>query len=48
MKTEHTLVCRLLTVEEKERLQKEEKLSKADKNITMAMEELHNYRYSIL
>ncbi|XP_055087065.1 melanoma inhibitory activity protein 2 [Periophthalmus magnuspinnatus] len=35
---------RLLTVEEKERLQKEEKLSKADKNIAMAMEELNNYR----
>lgn len=37
-------VCRLLTVEEKERLQKEEKLNKADKNIAMAMEELNNYR----
>ncbi|XP_051813932.1 melanoma inhibitory activity protein 2 isoform X2 [Acanthochromis polyacanthus] len=35
---------RLLTVEEKERLQKEEKLNKADKNIAMAMEELNNYR----
>ncbi|XP_032357117.1 cTAGE family member 5 isoform X4 [Etheostoma spectabile] len=35
---------RLLTVEEKERMQKEEKLNKADKNITMAMEELSNYR----
>lgn len=35
---------RLLTVEEKERLQKEEKLTKADKNIVMAMEELNNYR----
>ncbi|XP_034050943.1 melanoma inhibitory activity protein 2 [Thalassophryne amazonica] len=35
---------RLLTVEEKERLQKEEKLSKADRNITLAMEELNNYR----
>ncbi|TDG98618.1 hypothetical protein EPR50_G00202250 [Perca flavescens] len=35
---------RLLTVEEKERVQKEEKLNKADKNITMAMEELSNYR----
>uniref|UniRef100_A0A3P8RUU1 SH3 domain-containing protein n=1 Tax=Amphiprion percula TaxID=161767 RepID=A0A3P8RUU1_AMPPE len=35
---------RLLTVEEKERLQKEEKLNKADKNIVMAMEELNNYR----
>uniref|UniRef100_A0A667ZLX1 MIA SH3 domain ER export factor 2 n=1 Tax=Myripristis murdjan TaxID=586833 RepID=A0A667ZLX1_9TELE len=35
---------RLLTVEEKERLQKEEKLSKADRNITLAMEELSNYR----
>lgn len=39
-------VCRLLTVEEKERLQKEEKLNKADKNIALAMEELNNYRYS--
>ncbi|KAM7404050.1 hypothetical protein PAMA_004461 [Pampus argenteus] len=36
---------RLLTVEEKERLQKEEKLNKADKNIALAMEELHNYRH---
>uniref|UniRef100_UPI003AAD844F cTAGE family member 5 isoform X1 n=1 Tax=Centroberyx gerrardi TaxID=166262 RepID=UPI003AAD844F len=35
---------RLLTVEEKERLQKEEKLTKADRNITLAMEELNNYR----
>lgn len=35
---------RMLTVEEKERHQKEEKLSKADKNIAMAMEELNNYR----
>ncbi|CAL9686237.1 unnamed protein product [Knipowitschia caucasica] len=35
---------RLLTAEEKERLQKEEKLTKADKNIAMAMEELDNYR----
>ncbi|KAI4804632.1 hypothetical protein KUCAC02_026253, partial [Chaenocephalus aceratus] len=35
---------RLLTVEEKERMQKEEKLNKADKNIAMAMEELINYR----
>ncbi|XP_053191295.1 melanoma inhibitory activity protein 2 [Scomber japonicus] len=35
---------RLLTVEEKERLQKEEKLNKADKNIALAMEELQNYR----
>ncbi|XP_034714217.1 transport and Golgi organization protein 1 homolog isoform X3 [Etheostoma cragini] len=35
---------RLLTVEEKERMQKEDKLNKADKNITMAMEELSNYR----
>lgn len=40
-------VCieRLLTVEEKERLQKEEKLNKADRNIALAMEELNNYRY---
>lgn len=36
--------CRMLTVEEKERLQKEEKLHKADKNIAMALEELNNYR----
>ncbi|KAM6968569.1 cTAGE family member 5 [Tautogolabrus adspersus] len=35
---------RLLTVEEKERLQKEERLNKADKNIALAMEELNNYR----
>ncbi|XP_076027609.1 cTAGE family member 5 isoform X2 [Genypterus blacodes] len=35
---------RLLTVEEKERLQKEEKLNKADRNIALAMEELGNYR----
>ncbi|XP_036981107.1 melanoma inhibitory activity protein 2 isoform X3 [Acanthopagrus latus] len=35
---------RLLTVEEKERLQKEDKLNKADKNIALAMEELNNYR----
>ncbi|XP_030615020.1 cTAGE family member 5 isoform X3 [Archocentrus centrarchus] len=35
---------RLLTVEERERLQKEEKLNKADKNIALAMEELNNYR----
>ncbi|XP_013869225.1 cTAGE family member 5 isoform X2 [Austrofundulus limnaeus] len=35
---------RMLTVEEKERLQKEEKLNKADKNIAMALEELNNYR----
>ncbi|XP_045920544.1 melanoma inhibitory activity protein 2 isoform X2 [Micropterus dolomieu] len=35
---------RLLTVEEKERLQKEEKLNKADRNIALAMEELNNYR----
>jgi len=38
------LFCRMLTVEEKERLQKEEKLNKADKNIAMAMQELNNYR----
>ncbi|XP_054652161.1 melanoma inhibitory activity protein 2 isoform X3 [Dunckerocampus dactyliophorus] len=35
---------RLLTVEEKERLQKEEKLNKADKSIALAMEELNNYK----
>ncbi|XP_077394197.1 cTAGE family member 5 isoform X2 [Festucalex cinctus] len=35
---------RLLTVEEKERLQKEDKLNKADKNIALAMEELNNYK----
>ncbi|XP_037096840.1 transport and Golgi organization protein 1 homolog isoform X1 [Syngnathus acus] len=35
---------RLLTVEEKERLQKEDKLTKADKNIALAMEELNNYK----
>lgn len=38
-------ISRLLTVEEKERLQKEEKLNKADRNIALAMEELNNYRY---
>lgn len=38
------LFYRLLTVEEKERLQKEEKLNKADKNIALAIEELNNYR----
>lgn len=32
-------------MEEKERLQKEEKLNKADRNIALAMEELNNYRY---
>lgn len=37
-------VYRLLTVEEKERVQKEEKLNKADKNIALAMEELNNYK----
>lgn len=37
-------VSRLLTVEEKERVQKEEKLNKADKNIALAMEELTNYK----
>ncbi|KAG7280972.1 hypothetical protein CRUP_022983 [Coryphaenoides rupestris] len=36
---------RLLTVEEKERLHKEEKLNKADENISLAMEELDNYRH---
>ncbi|KAJ8341268.1 hypothetical protein SKAU_G00335590 [Synaphobranchus kaupii] len=35
---------RMLTVEEKERLQKEEKLTKADKKINLATEELGNYR----
>ncbi|XP_056282436.1 transport and Golgi organization protein 1 homolog isoform X3 [Pseudoliparis swirei] len=35
---------RLLTVEEKVRMQKEEKLTKADKNIALAVEELGNYR----
>ncbi|XP_062379092.1 cTAGE family member 5 isoform X2 [Sardina pilchardus] len=35
---------RMLTVEEKERLQKEEKLTKADMKITMAAEELSNYK----
>ncbi|XP_055361364.1 transport and Golgi organization protein 1 homolog isoform X2 [Betta splendens] len=35
---------RLLTVEERERLQKEEKLNKADKNIALAIEEVNNYR----
>lgn len=46
MQSWQTDVCvfRLLTVEEKERLQKEDKLNKADKNIALAMEELNNYR----
>ncbi|XP_076156635.1 cTAGE family member 5 isoform X4 [Alosa pseudoharengus] len=35
---------RMLTVEEKERLQKEEKLTKADMKITLAAEELSNYK----
>ncbi|KAG5857747.1 hypothetical protein ANANG_G00022660 [Anguilla anguilla] len=35
---------RMLTVEERERLQKEEKLTKADKKINLATEELSNYR----
>uniref|UniRef100_A0AAY4BAA8 MIA SH3 domain ER export factor 2 n=1 Tax=Denticeps clupeoides TaxID=299321 RepID=A0AAY4BAA8_9TELE len=35
---------RMLTVEERERLQKEEKLNKADKMITLAAEELSTYR----
>ncbi|XP_067336816.1 cTAGE family member 5 isoform X2 [Channa argus] len=35
---------RLLTVEERERLQKEEKLTKADKNIALAIEGVNNYR----
>ncbi len=38
-----TLV-RMLTVEEKERLQKEEKLNKAGKKISLAAEELNTYR----
>ncbi|XP_077587682.1 cTAGE family member 5 [Stigmatopora nigra] len=36
---------RLLTVEEKDRVQKEDKLNKADKNIALAMEELNNYKH---
>uniref|UniRef100_A0A6Q2YZC6 SH3 domain-containing protein n=1 Tax=Esox lucius TaxID=8010 RepID=A0A6Q2YZC6_ESOLU len=35
---------RMLTVEERERLQKEEKLSKADRSISLAVEELSSYR----
>ncbi|KAK1793112.1 hypothetical protein P4O66_011518, partial [Electrophorus voltai] len=35
---------RMLTVEERERSQKEEKLSKAGKKISLAAEELNNYR----
>ncbi|XP_052436389.1 melanoma inhibitory activity protein 2 isoform X2 [Carassius gibelio] len=35
---------RMLTVEEKERLQKEEKLNKAGKKISLAAEELYTYR----
>lgn len=34
----------MLTVEEKERLQKEEKLNKAGKKISLAAEELNTYR----
>ena len=34
----------MLTVEERERLQKDEKLTKADKSITLAVEELNSYR----
>ncbi|XP_067100040.1 cTAGE family member 5 isoform X1 [Osmerus mordax] len=37
-------LTRLLTVEERGRLQKEEKLTKADRNITQAVEELTTYR----
>uniref|UniRef100_A0A672SPJ1 CTAGE family member 5-like n=1 Tax=Sinocyclocheilus grahami TaxID=75366 RepID=A0A672SPJ1_SINGR len=36
---------RMLTVEEKERLQKEEKLNKAGKKISLAAEELNTYRH---
>ncbi|XP_029543666.2 melanoma inhibitory activity protein 2-like isoform X1 [Oncorhynchus nerka] len=35
---------RMLTVEERERLQKEEKLTKADRSISLAVEELSSYR----
>lgn len=35
----------MLTVEEKERLQKEEKLNKAGKKISLAAEELNTYRW---
>ncbi|XP_041710785.1 melanoma inhibitory activity protein 2 isoform X3 [Coregonus clupeaformis] len=35
---------RMLTVEERERLQKDEKLTKADKSITLAVEERNSYR----
>lgn len=38
-------VSRKLTVEENYRLQKEEKLSKADEKISHAAEELETYRY---
>uniref|UniRef100_A0A670Y9C5 MIA SH3 domain ER export factor 2 n=1 Tax=Pseudonaja textilis TaxID=8673 RepID=A0A670Y9C5_PSETE len=38
---------RKLTVEEKERLQKEEKLSKVDEKINHAAEELHTYRHRV-
>lgn len=34
----------MLTVEERERLQKEEKLTKADRSISLAVEELSSYR----
>ncbi|XP_029568978.1 cTAGE family member 5 isoform X8 [Salmo trutta] len=36
---------RMLTVEERERLQKDQKLTKADKSITLAVEELNSYRH---
>lgn len=38
-------VSRKLTVEENYRLEKEEKLSKADEKISHAAEELETYRY---
>lgn len=39
------LNVRMLTVEEKERLQKEEKLNKAGKKISLAAEELNTNRW---
>lgn len=41
-------VLRKLTVEENYRLEKEEKLSKADEKINHAAEELETYRYEYI
>lgn len=44
-KNKPLFVSRKLTVEENYRLEKEEKLSKADEKISHAAEELETYRY---